>query len=393
MAALYRRWWGAVLGYCFALGLGYLLLRLPWPPGWAQRWAILAAAASGYQLWMLRRFLPLNHRDEETRLLPTLGLGSALTLIRGLAAGLLAGFIFLPRPTTGLLAWLPAGLFTIFSLLDYFDGYVARLTNHATRLGQELDGLVDVAGVFIGTTLVVWYGQLPLWYLFLSAPHELFVFGLRRRQRRGKPVYPLPESNLRRLTAGFHMAFLSVMLWPIFSPPVTSLVGVIFAIPLIGSFGRDWLVVSGRVDEHSTTYQRVRRKLKDLIFGWLPALLRLVVVGMSFGYLLPLVRDHAHEWLQRLWPGSPMFRGEGNFLELLILLAAAGLAVGLAGRIAALGLLIPIALLILNEGLQLQNGALLTATLVLLLAGSGQFSLWQPEEVFLSRRGGEKPPV
>ena len=116
---------------------------------------IVAGVVLAYGLGVCWVKLDQNHRPGESTLLPVLGLGNNLTLFRGLVLSLLAGFLFLPRPAHGLLAWTPAILYTTLAVLDYLDGYVARVTNQATKLGEILDGVFDALGLLIAVGLAV----------------------------------------------------------------------------------------------------------------------------------------------------------------------------------------------------------------------------------------------
>ncbi len=390
---LYRRWWGVVLLYTGVLWLSFQLLRLSWPDNLARQWALLAALVMAYGLWLCRANLDQNYRPGESALLPTFGAGNTLTLLRGLAMALLAGFLFLPRPLDGLLAWTPAILYTVLAVFDYLDGFVARLTNQATRLGETLDGAFDALGLLVAVGLAVWYGQLPAWYLLVGLSRYLFVAGLWQRQRRGQPVYDLPPSRNRRLLAGFQMGFISVALWPLFSPPGTTLAGLVFAVPFLAGFGRDWLVVSGRLNAASPAYMATRQKLLKAATGWLPLLLRGGVVLVSFLYLLPIVFDTTARRSLLHWPGSPWPSFTADALGLLAVITPIMLALGVLGRLAGLGLLAPTAMTLLAGGLHLQNGLLLAGVIALMVLGSGYGSLWQPDEELVRLRAGERPKV
>ncbi|MGB5061590.1 MAG: CDP-alcohol phosphatidyltransferase family protein, partial [Candidatus Promineifilaceae bacterium] len=172
------------IGLWLVAGVG---LWLVWPE-YAPRWALLSGLMLAYVLALFWRNLPANHRQGETAVLPTLGLGNSLTLYRGLATALLTGFILSPWPG-GFLAWIPAILYMTADIADYLDGYAARVAHHATRLGEILDMEYDGLSVLIVTLLAVWFGQLPLWYLPLGLARYLFVFGLWLRARRGLPIY------------------------------------------------------------------------------------------------------------------------------------------------------------------------------------------------------------
>jgi CDP-diacylglycerol--glycerol-3-phosphate 3-phosphatidyltransferase len=228
-----------------------MLLYRNWQPVYAQRWCIMAAAVLGLKLWLFGRWLKNNQRQAETELLPTLGPGTILTLLRGALVGLLAGFLLCPRPQGEWLVWGPALLYTLSSIIDSLDGYLARITGHTTLLGKKLDEEYDGLGILISISLAVQYGQLPLWYQLPALSRPLFIGGIWWRNRQGKPVYALPPSSYRRLAAGFQMGFVSVMLSPLFSPPITTIAAVVFAAPFMAGFIRDWLVVSRRFDPFS----------------------------------------------------------------------------------------------------------------------------------------------
>ncbi len=203
LKGLQQRWWGIT-----AVSLTLLLLIYGWLwqiwPLHANRWVVFASLAMAYCLWVVWRGLIENHRNGEHLLLATLGWGNRLTLMRGLAISLVAGFLFSPWPQ-GALAWLPVLLYTIADIADYLDGYVARVTNHATKLGERLDMEFDGLGMLVVSVLAVWYGQLPWWYLTLGLARYLFVFGLWWRERQGLPVYEIQPSVHRRIFAGFQM--------------------------------------------------------------------------------------------------------------------------------------------------------------------------------------------
>ena len=247
---LLRRRWVALAGLdAVVLGLAVAALSVPWGAFRAFAWALGVAAALLYQLWFVRRRLADNHRQGETTVLSTFGPGSALTLFRSLLLSLMIGFLFVPRPV-GWLAWAPAALYTLADVSDYFDGYLARLSHHATLFGEALDLEYDSLGLLAGVTLAITYGHLSPWFLPIGLARYAFVAGAWALNRAGRAPHVLPESASRRPIAGLTMGFVSAMLWPIMTPGVGNLAGSLFAVPLAASFARDWLVVSGAVDPH-----------------------------------------------------------------------------------------------------------------------------------------------
>jgi CDP-diacylglycerol--glycerol-3-phosphate 3-phosphatidyltransferase len=388
LISLRRRWLIVALLYAVALLAGYWWLRSVWHADAAMRWLGMATAAMVIQMAILWWTLRHNHRPSEDVLLPFLGYGNGMTLARGLLICMLAGFLLTPQPQ-GPLVWLPAILYTLERVIDFFDGYVARATRNETKLGAILDIEFDGLGILIASALAIQMGHLPVWYLLLGFARQLFVAGIWLRQRKGKPVYEMSESDHRRLIAGFQTSFISVMLWPILSPQITLPLSYMFAVPLLCSFGRDWLVVSGVIDAKSELYLAMRRKAKQLIEGWLPLVARVSGAGLA---LLLLWRQSPEypQWSAHLY-------GEGLYviasvlptLALIWALAALLLLFGVVGRAAALFLFGMASLDILSMGLDWADNGLLLACLVIVLhLGSGRAALWQPEERLLRTKLG-----
>jgi CDP-diacylglycerol--glycerol-3-phosphate 3-phosphatidyltransferase len=207
-------------------------------------WLTVAAGVLILQWIYLIRRLELNHRPGENSLLPGFGPGTWITLLRGLLLAGSAGFLTLPK-AQGILAWAPMALFTAAISLDLLDGYVARRFGQVTRLGEALELGMDSLAMLAGSGLAVRLGVLPWWYLSFGLASPAFRLGLWLRRRLGLGVRELPDSRIRRAIAGFSMGFLSGALWPIVSPLAATWVGLLFLIPFLGSFGRDWAAVSG----------------------------------------------------------------------------------------------------------------------------------------------------
>ena len=391
-----RRRWLLTAGIdVAAVGVGYWWLANAWTPDRAGGWLLWAAAVLVVELAVLWWALPHNSPPTGDRLLPTFGYGTALTLTCGLLLALLAGYLFVPVGEPfgrGALAWLPALLYTLARLVDYVDGYVARLTRHETKLGGILDIEFDGLGVLIAVLLAIKVGHLPLWYLPLAFSRQLFVFGLWLRRRRGQPAYDMTPSANRRIIAGYQTGFISVTLWPSFTPPLSTLAAVIFGGVLTASFVRDWLVVSGAIDPTAAAYTRTRAALKTLVEGRLPTVSRVVGFAVLAGLLLREAPTFP-TWL-------PHLQQSGVAAPATVVWLAAGLGIatalpfllGVVGRVAALGVATVAWLDVAANGLGW--GALLFVTaLIVAHAGSGDWARWQPEEAILHRRPGEQPDI
>jgi CDP-diacylglycerol---glycerol-3-phosphate 3-phosphatidyltransferase len=389
--ALRRRWRGAALTAAAIHILLYLYLAQVWPEG-AGRWAVLAALALAYNLFLLRGALPENRRAGEAALLPGLGWGNWLTLLRGMMVSLLAGFLFSPWPLGGL-AWFPVLLYLTAAVADFFDGYLARINNQATELGARLDMQFDGQGTLVVIALAVWYGQLPLWYLSVGLARYLFIFGLWRRERQGLAARDMTPSAQRRIIAGFQMGFLAVVLWPILPAEAVTLAGTIFALATLASFARDWLVVSGQIDPASPTYRRWRDRAATLIGGWLPLAARLALAAALWQMAthLPALWPPPESWtaVWQSWrvPGAAILTG---LFVVVFVWAGITAVLGAAPRLSAFALVFPVGSDIVAYGLGGANGLALAALVWLMLFGGGRAALWPVEERFVTRRAGEK---
>jgi CDP-diacylglycerol--glycerol-3-phosphate 3-phosphatidyltransferase len=372
--------------------LGFILLRSLSNTDAALRWATLVSVVLAYQLGLLWRGLAANHRPGQEILFPTLGPANMLTLARGVGLALLAGFLLAPWPM-GLAAWLPALIYTLAAIGDFFDGYLARITDQATVLGETLDMEFDSLAVLLVIALAIWYGQLPMWTLLLGLLRYGFLLGQWLRERQGKPIYGLPESAFRRLVAALFLAFISVILWPIVFPPGTSLAAALFAVPLVLSFSRDWLVTSGQIDPHSTRYQDIQRRWLDVASGSLPLVLRAIVAIAGTILLLTSLANPGGITALLAIPGLPWPQLTAAFNLALALAAIPMVALGWAGWIGTVAMIVPTSAYILNGGLTAGNSLLLASLIALLFTGTGVHSLWQPEaRVLLGKVGSRQPP-
>jgi phosphatidylglycerophosphate synthase len=376
-----RRRWFALAGLdAGVVAVAFAVLSHLWAPQDAARWAFGVGAALIYQLWFVDRRLADNHRQRESTILSTLGPGNLLTLFRSLLLSLMIGFLFVPKPV-GWLAWSPAVLYTLADVSDYFDGYLARISQHATTLGEALDLEYDSLGLLAGVTLAIHFGSLSPWFLVFGLARYAFVGGKWLLGRAGRPTRPLPESVSRRPIAGLTMGFMSAMLWPIMTPALGNVAGSLFAIPFTASFGRDWLVVSGAVDPQSPSYQALRKWAKAACQRWLPIGLRL----MAAVALVPSTIG----WLEPSAAGSPWSVTARIVFAALEGMTGVLMAAGAAGRTAALICLFPLGLASIGFGVSPIRAAALISVVGILILGTGAASAWQPEDRIFRRRAGE----
>ena len=403
LSRLRKKWIGLVFLQILLVTAGSWLLVTLWNERAVYQWLILASLGSAVFFAYLWRHLPKNHLPVTTQLLPTFGPGNLLTIARGMLLVLLGGFLFSPLPP-GRLAYLPGLLYAIASFADIFDGYLARISNQQTRLGEELDLNLDGLGLLIASFLLVWYGQVPAWYLLVGLARYLFLFGIWWRRRAGKPVYPLSESSARRPFAGAQMGFAAVMLFPIFSPPGTYLAAALFAIPFLVGFLLDWLAVSGFFSSNLIQQNFLREKstevnkstrttdYKQMLKKWLPLMVRMVLAVLLIIWLF----ENARLLIASL--DSTVIRQQlanippAIWIGLLLLLMCGGLvlgAFGAAGRAAALLVLFGLGMYLEIFELGLMEILIVLAATGMFYLGSGSYSIWIPERKIITRRLGE----
>lgn len=389
LTSLRLRW--AIAALCCGLFLagGYRLLIFEWQPGYAARWLLQAGAAIIYLLWVLWRSLEYNIRNGETGLLAEFGAGNSMTVFRGILIAGLSGFLLLPWPS-GWLAWAPGVLFTAAGLSDFLDGYLARVTNHATRMGEILDMSFDSLGMLAAALLAVQYGQVPVWYLLVAVARYLFLMGIWLRKSRGLPVYDLPPSIRRRAFAGVQMGFLFFVLMPVFSPPYTYIAAFVFAVPFLIGFLIDWLIVSGHLAGQSSARPLSRQQRANTLLNWLPTGLRSIAAVLITGQIALWFQNYPV--LASL--GAQMGISYAPAVVYIIGLAQAAVMVflllGASGRISAIVGLVLLSLQQMSASLTPIQITLIMLYAAILYLGTGPLSLWRPEDRWIYRRAGDR---
>jgi CDP-diacylglycerol--glycerol-3-phosphate 3-phosphatidyltransferase len=377
LRGLRRRWRLTIIAYSFVTGIVALILYRVWQPNSAVRWLVLASPIVLSALLMVGWRLADNRPDEESPLYASLGLANHLSILRGVLLAYLAGFIFSPRPT-GWLAWSAGVLYTGAIVIDYADGIVARLTRHPSRLGAWLDTQLDALGILIAPVLGVWWGQLPPWYLLVAVAYYLFIGGKWFRTQRQLPLHALPPSIIRRPLAGIQMGFVSAVLWPVLTPPFTWWAATLVMIPFVMGFLRDWLVVSGQLDARSRGYRAASHYISILFRRWLPVGLRAGIAATFASLGWQFARTGSLAPYDTLTPLAICWIG------VLMLLTI----IGILGRLAATLLAIFVGLAMVRLGLYPAAWAVTGCSLALMLLGTGAWSIWQPEEIFLQNHYG-----
>jgi CDP-diacylglycerol--glycerol-3-phosphate 3-phosphatidyltransferase len=389
---LKKAWWTAFLFCLLFILLCFSGLSLSWQLTEALKWLLQTAAVNAYVLWLLWQALKKNDHPAAYSGRPDLGAANWLTLLRGFLIGTLAGFLFpaasISADRFSLLAWTPGAVYLVAAVLDYFDGYVARITKHESRLGEWLDTQIDAVGLLIAPALAIEYGRLPIFYISVGLAYYVFQFGIWYRKKRGWPVIKVLPHPAKRMLAGFQMGLVAFALLPLFSRPVLTLAAFIFMVPLLAGFIRDWLVVCGSVEIDQRQQTRWDRPIALLLTRLLPVLLRFVmgVAGIFFFYDAVTVLSAGAE----IVPGKRPYFTEYFDPPALLLMATAALMIasGIITRIAALFICIFLTGALTSWDSPPGLFFLFSCAAILMLTGSGLLSTWHPEDSLLLKRQG-----
>ena len=386
LQSLQRRW--AVVAACYALGLLGLGLFLrqqltPWQTG---LWLGLSGLISFYILTYLYLHLPDNIPSGELMLSPRLGPGTVLSLVGGWLIAAMGGFIVVTRPQ-GVVAWLPALFFLGALMADLFDGFLARRSGLATRLGADLDMTLDGLGVLLASALAVRWGQWPFWYITVGLARYLYVGGIAWRQRHELPVFPTQDNVTRRLLAGLQRGYLFVSLWPVVPAWVVQAIGPAFVVPFLANFLFDWLITSGVLDDTDPEFQRVFRRWQGWMLGPVALGLRILAVvagSVAIGQAAMRSADFSHGLVRMLGMGTSV----GMALLAAGIVFSGLLLLGVLPRLMAVLLYAPLTIIMMTEVSFWPAWLAIYAITGVILLGPGPYALWQPEARFFTRRLG-----
>jgi CDP-diacylglycerol---glycerol-3-phosphate 3-phosphatidyltransferase len=348
-----------------ALALGSLA-----SPQTALRWATVSTLIWMLVLQQTHKRLTLNRADASSPVFPDLGWANRMTISRGWLIAATGGFLAIPGVLSELpiLIWLAAAVYSVAAIFDRLDGFVARKTQRSSLLGAELDTVFDALGLMIAPLLALQHGKIHWSYLLVSVAYYLFVLGVAYRKRANKAVYPLAPSKLRRTLAGFQMAYVAVVLWPPFQAGLTVIAGFGFMLPLLAGFLVDWCVVSGRINPHDASTARVFARLNSITHSLLLPALRLLMIPCFYF----IASDSQWNLTGFLIAGLAMFM----------------ISAGLAGRAAAMALLMLLAWTLPMPVHEPAMLLVLFGTIAIVLLGCGHYSLWQADDDWVNRQDG-----
>lgn len=105
-----------------------------------------------------------------------MSLANLITLARLPLLLLLVALLFIPSFSVGLTG---LALLVILYLMDWFDGYIARLRNEVTEMGAVLDVALDRAVENILWITFMYLGMVPLWVPIVFLVRSFVVDGIR----------------------------------------------------------------------------------------------------------------------------------------------------------------------------------------------------------------------
>ncbi|MEJ2282063.1 MAG: CDP-alcohol phosphatidyltransferase family protein [Desulfobacterales bacterium] len=244
---LYKQWWMALAGGVSLVAVSAAVTASGLPSISLFRWSLQASLIVIYILYILQRNLTLNRQDQDGPVNTTLGTANWITIARGGLIALLAGFCLQPWPgrDSGRTwsAWLPGIIYLAAALGDALDGWVARLTGSRTVLGEYLDTRIDALGILVASLVGVGYGQLPVFYVSAGLAWYLLRLAVWLRKKSDRGCGEVKQRKSARLMAGLQMAFLGLVLLPLFSPPTTHVAAVLILLPFLAGFALDWQMV------------------------------------------------------------------------------------------------------------------------------------------------------
>lgn len=178
-----------------------------------------------------------------------LTLPNLLTLSRIVAVPFLVALLWVPDPTLYAFAF---ALYALIGITDYFDGWLARKLNSASKLGAFLDPIADKILVAAVLLMLCAVQVIAGWHLIAAIVillREILVSGLREYLA-GSQV-SVPVSQLAKWKTTFQMVALGALILAVATPhwPWMLHVGLVslwIAAPLTLLTGWDYLRVGLR---------------------------------------------------------------------------------------------------------------------------------------------------
>ncbi len=121
-----------------------------------------------------------------------LTLPNMLTFIRILFVPFVLWMLYTNTPLHRFIAFI---LYTIATLTDFFDGYLARRYNSVSHTGKMLDPLADKFIVNLTLVLLVAMNEVPVLPILIILAREFYIFGVRNIAMENKLLIPAGASG------------------------------------------------------------------------------------------------------------------------------------------------------------------------------------------------------
>ena len=105
-----------------------------------------------------------------------LNIPNILTMTRIAAIPLMAVLLLSPSQPAGFWATI---VFSLASITDWLDGYLARRMGIVTIFGKFLDPIADKLIVMAALIMILPYGRVPAWMVLVILGREIIITGLR----------------------------------------------------------------------------------------------------------------------------------------------------------------------------------------------------------------------
>lgn len=368
-----RPWAAISIFSLLALAAGAALLSRWLGEADALRWLAGTTLSTVFVGWVLWRWTPL-HRSPTGETISRFGPGAVASLVRGLASAWLVGLVA-TRASAMALGWAPSAIVLLAAVLDLLDGRLARASGTASEMGRRVDLDLDGFTTLAAYALAVHLGKLPPGFLLIGGLRYEYLFGEWVLRQVGVSLRPVPPSTARRIIASLQSGFLVGVLLPISAPPATTLAGGVIAAALLASFGRDALVVSGALDPSSDGYRRIIAGMRLIMLRALPVGIRVALVAVL-----------AWEWIGAGQNASTTGLAAVS-LRAFLIAAVPCLLLGMAGRTAALGIVVLYLWRISEIGATPERLWIFGGACLVVVLGSGAWSVASPESRLFRREG------
>jgi cardiolipin synthase len=140
-----------------------------------------------------------------------IGLPTVLTLVRLIVSPLVLPvlLVYLLPLNSFIINSVLAGLFVIFALTDFFDGYLARRMQQETMLGRVLDPMADKFLIYATLIALLATDKIYFYWVIIFIGREFFIMGLRHiALERSFSVHVSFWGKLKTIAQCIYLAFL-----------------------------------------------------------------------------------------------------------------------------------------------------------------------------------------